>query len=389
MAAIQTPIFKTTIECPICKTVNEFDNLKVGAYTETGRDSDFCPTGRVWANLDFQKYNPLIFNFATCHNCFYSRELNASYKEWYNDINFKQYKLPNIKAKHLQELAKPNGAVRILGSVIDHENYHFESSIIKILLSIYDEQLCDKPSNLDIARYFVRIAWLFREHDGGSALLPAELFVNEIRNEINWLKEQTGPMVNRISRLEKLVNPQSAVIDLLSTESMDKLRHTIAEMNKTANKYVEETIKLQKTINDIHDNNGDRIITKNEDVSFGQYVNFREFLKTTRQAWGEIPFNEIDAMNKAIDYYLKAYQNSREIKRGLQQVHATYLIAELSRRTGRMDLANEYFKLAMRDARSLLQEQAADKSAVASIRKIIEMVTEQVHLCRNEVGAAV
>ena len=48
-----SPFFLTKIECPICKTVNEFETVKVGAYIENGRDTDFCPKEILWR---FPKY---------------------------------------------------------------------------------------------------------------------------------------------------------------------------------------------------------------------------------------------------------------------------------------------------------------------------------------------
>ncbi len=61
MAKVQDPIFYTQIECPVCKNLNEYENIKIGSYTEEGRDTDFCPTGRVWINPAYQKYEPKFF----------------------------------------------------------------------------------------------------------------------------------------------------------------------------------------------------------------------------------------------------------------------------------------------------------------------------------------
>ena len=35
-----SPFLLVKIECPVCKTLNEFESVKVGAYIEGGRDSD-------------------------------------------------------------------------------------------------------------------------------------------------------------------------------------------------------------------------------------------------------------------------------------------------------------------------------------------------------------
>ena len=73
-----SPFLLSKVECPICKTLNEFEIIKVGAYAERGRDTDFCPLDIHWRFPPYQAYNPLVFFAATCSNCFYTRELNSS-----------------------------------------------------------------------------------------------------------------------------------------------------------------------------------------------------------------------------------------------------------------------------------------------------------------------
>src|SRR3990172_4301697 len=111
-----SPFFHSRVECPICKTLNEFEAVKVGAYVESGRDADFCPTGIKWRYPRYQEYNPLVFFTATCSNCFYSREFNSSFKEWKNDNNFKTYRLRAVKDKHLEQLSGDDSTIKQLGS---------------------------------------------------------------------------------------------------------------------------------------------------------------------------------------------------------------------------------------------------------------------------------
>ena len=72
----ESPLFLTKVECPVCKTINEFETIKVGAYVEEDHDTDFCPKGRRWHNPKYAIYNPLLFFMATCENCYYTREFN-------------------------------------------------------------------------------------------------------------------------------------------------------------------------------------------------------------------------------------------------------------------------------------------------------------------------
>jgi len=60
----ESPLYVARIECPVCRNENAFEGIKVGSFTEAGRDTDFCPTGRVWRNSEFQKINPLAYAMA-------------------------------------------------------------------------------------------------------------------------------------------------------------------------------------------------------------------------------------------------------------------------------------------------------------------------------------
>jgi uncharacterized protein (DUF2225 family) len=391
MASNQKPTFSTNIECPVCRNVNEFENLKNGAYTENGRDSDFCPAGRVWSDPEYQKYNPLIFNFTVCPTCFYSRELNASFKEWNSDNNFKQYRLPGMKTRHQQILSQPNNMFRQLGSAINQHSYPFETAVIKILLAIYEEEISEKPGTLDIARYFVRIAWLFRERGGGPPVIPDSVLVTRAQTEASWLKEHSQSMRNKLEVLHKigsseLTNDKSSPMNV---QFMGEYTTIIANLDRINKEYAEEVQGLQSAIDGLR-NSGISVDRSAQEVtSFGPYSDFTQFLSIARKQWNEVPLNESDAINNAINYYLKAYQNGREIKKGLQQLQAAYLIAELSRRVGRSDTALEYFKICMRESRPMLQQYASDKSTIAGIRKIMDMVTDQYRLMQGKVEALV
>jgi hypothetical protein len=391
MAANQKPVFAIKIECPVCRNINEFENLKNGAFSETGRDSDYCPTGRVWTDPEFQRYNPLIFNFTVCPTCFYSRELNASFKEWNSDNNFKQYRLPNIKTRHQQILSNPNNIFRFLGNAINPVSYPFETTVIKILMAIYEEEISEKPATLDIARYFVRIGWLFRERGGGPLVIPDSVLVTRAQNEANWLKEHSQAMQKRLEVLQKigtseLTNDKSSPMNV---QFMGEYSLIVANLNHINQEYTSEVQGLQAAIDGLR-NSGISIDRSDKAAApFGPYGDFSHFLSLARKEWDEVPLNEIDALNCAINYYLKAYQNGREIKKGLQQLQAAYLIAELSRRAGRIDVALEYFKTCMRESHPMLQEYAKDKNTTANIRKIMDMVTDQYRLMQGKVEALV
>ena len=126
----EVPVFMTRVECPVCKTVNDFETIKVGAYTEHGRDTDFRPTERVWRNTKYQHINPLLYFTATCSSCYYTREFNKSFKEWKTDPAFRSFRQKIVREKHLNALAGPGALIKLLGMALAPQNAPNESAII-------------------------------------------------------------------------------------------------------------------------------------------------------------------------------------------------------------------------------------------------------------------
>ena len=139
----ESPFLLFKVECPVCKTINEFEQVRVGAYTEGGRDTDFCPQQIDWRYPKYQAYNPLVFFTATCSNCFYTRELTHRYKEWKNDNAYRTYQLPTIKTKHLEQLSTADSPIKMMGDTMDMQRFPNESAIIKLHLAIFDALLAD------------------------------------------------------------------------------------------------------------------------------------------------------------------------------------------------------------------------------------------------------
>ena len=116
---------------------------------------------------------------ATCMKCFFTREYNAEFKSWDKDASF-AHRRAKIKAHHIAAFDNKNGLIQFVGPYIDPEKYPTESAIIKFILGIHDELLTERPSPLSLARYYLRIAWLFRGRrtqvstptDGAAALSP-------------------------------------------------------------------------------------------------------------------------------------------------------------------------------------------------------------------------
>ena len=380
----ESPFFLSKIECPICKTINEFEAVRVGAYYENGRDTDFCPMETKWRHPRYQGYNPLAFFTATCSNCFYSREFTKEFKDWKNDTNFRTYRLKTAKDKHLDQLARADSVIKTLGEAIDISQQPNESAIVKLLLAIFDELMYDHPSNLDLGRFYLRIGWVFREMEKGEN--PSVQFLKGLMLEVD----------TRYSTFKEAISSGRQELQTLSRhleshfESNEIANDLKSRMFPFREKFESEKAGLEGLFHQLEDRvdayaqliNEYKLVTlggdgNGSDGAFACHLSFTDFLLNLRKQWGGIVSNEPEALEKAVAYYKKAYASGRNISAGNQQIQASYLIAELSRRTGDHDGAREYFNSTIKHGQEFIYENRNDRSRTALTRKILELAIEQ------------
>ncbi len=379
-----TPFLLSKVECPICKTINEFEVIKVGAYTEGGRDTDFCPTNIEWRFPRYQAYNPLVFFTAVCSNCYYTRELNNEFKEWKNDVNFKTYRLKPIKEKHLESLSMADSVIKQLGEAIDMSAFPNESAIVKLHLAIFDELLSDRPASLDLGRFYLRIGWVYRDMKEGDN--PNRTFINGLMDEIynkyamifNSV-ETVGTDLDSFTRnVESHFEAEqlSAEIKGQMLAYQDRFRDSVADLRGGLSGMEDKLTGLKELIDDYKsdilgvDGNGDG-------AQFGRSPSFRDFLLQVKKKWNGIVLNEHEALTQAAKYYREAFSSGRDISPGNQQIQVSYLIAELSRRIGANDTAKQYFSSTIKAGQEFIYQNRHDRSRTVLARKIMELAIEQ------------
>lgn len=379
----QSPFLTFKVECPICKTVNEFETVRVGAYTEQGRDTDFCPVEIKWRFPRYEGTNPLLYFTATCSNCYYTREMNTQFRDWKEDNHFKTYRLKAIKEQHLEHLSLADSGLKRLGEAMNHGRHPNETAVIKLLLAIFDEQLSDRPHALDLGRFYLRIAWVFRDlargEDTGTALLRG--MMHEIDSRYAQLK----------TTLETLTND---VVDFTTTvdshfESPQLSAHLQSELLSHRELYTAEIEGLKQDIANCDArlaavrqllNDHRTALVGGVDGAgpgFGRYSSFENFLVELKSVWSGAVCNELEAMRQAVSYYREAFANGRDISPGNQQIQASYLIAELSRRTGDHETAKEYFASTIKAGQEFIYQNRHDQSRTILARKILELAIEQ------------
>lgn len=381
--ASDSPFLLFKVECPICKTINEFEQVKVGAYTEGSRDTDFCPVDTQWRFPRYQAHNPLLYFTAACSNCFYTREFTNNYREWKNDNAFRTYRLKSIKTRHLEELSAADSVVKRLGAAIDVQRFPNESAIIKLLLAIFDEQLAEHPSALDLGRYYLRIAWVFRHMDKGDN--PNQTMLSSLLREMDTryfnFKSAIDTARQNLDNLTSSVIAQFEVpqipaeIQSQMLNKRDTFDAALQDISQAVGVASQKADGLQGLLSEYRSLVMGKELADGE-MAFGEDTTFIQYLGSLGQ-WQGIVHNEHEAIEKAIYFYKQAFAGGREIAEGTPQIQASYLIAELSRRIGDYDEAKRFFTSTIKAGQEFIYRNRRDQSRTQLARKILELAIEQ------------
>ncbi|GAB4317117.1 MAG: hypothetical protein Kow0074_05520 [Candidatus Zixiibacteriota bacterium] len=384
----ETPFYLTRVECPICKTVNEFETIKLGAYTESGRDTDFRPLNRQWLNPRYQNTNPLLFFMATCSSCFYTREFNRRFREWKSDATFRTHRQAVIRQRHLSALADDDSVIRQLGSALWPEAYPLKTALNKLLIGIKDELLLDHPSHFDIARWYLRTAWLFREMSDGGESRPSPYVVlrRQLLGRVRSLTSAIATVGESVSEIHELLDshpesvatsPQTAEEErAISTDSVQGLADAVNTLRTLADQFAGQLHTLDSgTVVGEESANGER---------FGDHPSYTSFLKSLHSLWDGVPTDELEALQLSLENYRLAYEEGHRVPKGNAQIQLAYMVGELSRRCGRTREAQQYLNTAVRSGREWIHEHQRDPTKSAMARHVVDLAIEQLHRMRED-----
>jgi tetratricopeptide (TPR) repeat protein len=386
----ESPFYITRVECPVCKTVNDFETIKMGAYSESGRDSDFCPTGRQWRNPKYQAANPLLYLMVTCSSCFYTREFNRKFREWKDDNAFRTYRQKVVRQRHLNALAEGDSLLKRLGEALWPASYPGPTAINKLLLGVLDELMLDQASHFDIGRWYLRIGWLFREQGSGQTANPSPRAVKQMRlgNALRELVGDVSRLGTKIGDIKQMVDshPEAAASAPDDTDGPDRCHRTIHGMIENAEAITGgiESLLERLKIGGEPDCN----IRGASAEAYGSHPSYAGFLGELRERWQMIPTCEWDALSLSVEHYKKAFEEARDIPPGNTQIQLTYMIGELARRVGQYQEAQQFFNLAIRSGREWIHTMNSDQTKTAMARHVVDLAVEQMHTIRETLAAA-
>lgn len=376
-----SPIVLSRLTCPVCRTVNEYETVRPGAYVEEGTDTDFRPLKRRWSNPRYQAVNPLLYFMATCTTCFYTREFNRAMREASCESELSSAQQKSLRLKHLAMLADANGVARRLGTSLWPESFPIQTAISKLILGILDESLVENPSNYDLGRWYLRAAWLFREaypHDGKDLASPSAQGRRDLERSLDEMSADVARLRERIDQVVKFLqsHPQAAQAapeDYQGPMQCHQRIQHLGELTETLNREVTETrrtvlIPAEKFMG------GDATSSRE---AFGEYVSFTEFLHSVKLDCPQVPINESEAMEFALSHYKQAFESHGGIERGNGAMLTAYLIGELSRRLSNYEDAERYYDMARVAAHVAIRENGADKPRSALARHLADLADRQ------------
>lgn len=389
MKTDESPFYITRVECPVCKTVNDFETIKMGAYNESGRDTDFCPTGREWRNQKYQAVNPLLFFMVTCSSCFYTREFNRKFREWKDDAAFKTYRQKVVRQRHLSALAADDSLLKRLGAALWPASYPGPTAINKLILGIYDELMLDQPSHFDVGRWYLRVAWLFREQGPGDTASPSPRAVkmNRVSTALRELSGDLDRLSAKVNDIKQIIDahPEAAAARADDTDGPDRCHLAITGIIDHLDGVANGIESLQERMKAGDSDCGAPAGTAE---TFGDSPSYETFLSQLRGQWPIVPTNEWDALNSSLDHYKKSFEEARDIPPGNSQIQLTYMIGELARRVGKYQDSQQYFNLAIRTGREWLHKMGDDPTKTALARHVVDLAVEQMHTIRDTLAAA-
>jgi diguanylate cyclase (GGDEF)-like protein len=152
------------LNCPICETKNVHFRLKPDAVRVTKTEGDTHPLKYKWNKPGFDSIDPKQFFWGTCQKCRFTGELDdAEFRQAERMIaEFRATLQGEALRQLLTDMAAGKGLAQSLGKRADDAD-PLVSALAKFHLGIYCQCLRLKLVPGNLARFYLRIAWLFRD----------------------------------------------------------------------------------------------------------------------------------------------------------------------------------------------------------------------------------
>ncbi|MEE2658137.1 MAG: GGDEF domain-containing protein [Candidatus Latescibacterota bacterium] len=186
-----------TIPCPACTTENSYHRLKRDMARAATMEGDGHPLEYKWQKPGFDSVDPLQFFMGVCTTCGFTGELDdADYRQAGKnpDVYRKDFAGPSLTLFKDGATAGKGGAQSLLKRVAQ------EDPLVKVIAHFH-LGILTQCSRIElevgrIARYYLRIAWCYRDHERFYPESDLEAIVASLKKCRKRFKEDLGSHVD-------------------------------------------------------------------------------------------------------------------------------------------------------------------------------------------------
>ena len=157
---------KYELVCAICETKNVHFRLKRDMARPSETEGDGHPLQYKWRQAGFESVDPLQFFWGVCQKCRFAGDMgDPEFRQ--AERNIKEFRA-TLQTEGLRQVltnvATGKGIAQALGKRLDDEDILVQA-IAKFHLGIFSQCLRVDLSPGNIARFYLRIGWLFRDQE--------------------------------------------------------------------------------------------------------------------------------------------------------------------------------------------------------------------------------
>lgn len=155
---------KYELPCPVCETSNTYYRLKRDICRPKKIEGDGHPRQYEWGKAGFDSIDPKLFFWGVCKKCRFTGELDDAEFRQAAELGdkFKGLFRPEELQRLLEGGNSGKGLAQSLGRRIKEEDL-FGSVLAQFHLGIYCQTLRLRIIPGNLARYYLRVAWLYRD----------------------------------------------------------------------------------------------------------------------------------------------------------------------------------------------------------------------------------
>ena len=208
------------IKCPACSADNRFPRFKRDIYRAKSSEADGHPLGLTWSGEAEVPIwvTPLTYFFATCDNCHYTDQLeDADFRQWAkNSKKFLAQYRDGALAGVESGGKTGSGTLHSLSEAFQMAD-PFGAPLSQFFMGIFTECQKSSPFAGNLARYYLRIAWIFRDEE---SLYGEFAQHSRVRGVLAATSDQWDS--------ELPSNDDYPVIPSIVTDELGALRHAMA-----------------------------------------------------------------------------------------------------------------------------------------------------------------